>query len=242
MRILITNDDGINSPALPKLALWARGLGEVTVVAPKVEQSGMSQAIDFHKASEIKKVDIGVDCEAYRMDSTPADCVRFATVGLHRKYDLVLSGINRGYNLGHDIVYSGTVGAIFEGARLGMKGIALSTDIYGFDKAFEMLDSTYKFILDNNLLDKADLLNVNFPDFDIQGISLTEQGGEFYSDEFVNTGNDMYIQVGDPIYPDSEDISIDINAVLNGYISITPLTEKRTDFTALREMRSDKQQ
>ena len=63
----------------------------------------------------------------------------------------VLSGINRGYNLGHDIVYSGTVGAIFEGARLGMKGIALSTDIYGFDKAFEMLDSTYKFILDNKI-------------------------------------------------------------------------------------------
>ena len=91
MRILITNDDGIESSVLPKFAEWATKFGDVTVVAPKFEQSGKSQAIDFRRHSEVKKVDHGVDCDAYYMDSTPADCVRFAVLGLHRQYDIVFS-------------------------------------------------------------------------------------------------------------------------------------------------------
>ena len=98
MRILITNDDGILAPALPHLVEWAKKLGEVMVVAPKVEQSGKSHAIDFTRPIEIKKVDLFGDVVAYSMDSTPADCVRFAVLGLKEKFDLVLSGINRGFN------------------------------------------------------------------------------------------------------------------------------------------------
>ena len=114
MRILITNDDGIGSPVLPALAVWASHLGEVTVIAPKVEQSGMSHAIDFTRPIEIKRVDIGEGIRAFSMDSTPADCVRYAVMGMKEHFDLVISGINRGLNLGADIVYSGTIGAIFE--------------------------------------------------------------------------------------------------------------------------------
>ena len=88
MRILITNDDGIASPALPRLAMWARRHGDVTVAAPKVEQSGKSHAIEFYREMEIKKVDIGCDVEAYCVDSTPADCVKYAVLGLGVRYDL----------------------------------------------------------------------------------------------------------------------------------------------------------
>ena len=238
MKILITNDDGIRSPVLPLLAKWASTLGEVTVVAPKHEQSGKSQSIDFFREVEIKRYDLGVDCEAWAMDSTPADCVRFATVGLDRRYDLVLSGINRGFNLGDDIAYSGTVGAILEASRLGHRAIALSTDTDSFDAALAELDSVYRYVTEKNLLSYTDLLNINFPSHKSRGICLTRQGGMFYSDAFVCKGNDMYIQVGDPVRS-GDDLGVDISAVINGYISITPLTAQKTDFAALEKMKRE---
>ena len=196
MRILIVNDDSISSSVLPSFVKWAMGLGEVTVVVPKYEQSGKSQAIDFRNAVEVKKVDLVDGCEAYTVDSTPADCVRFAVTGLHREYDIVFSGINRGYNLGDDIAYSGTIGAIFEASRLGIKAIAFSTDFDTFDYALAEIDSVYSFIKDNRLLERCGLFNVNFPTARSKGIVLTRQGGMFFSDEFVDCGNDMFKQVG----------------------------------------------
>ena len=237
MKILITNDDGIRSPALPSLVKWASALGEVTVVAPKHEQSGKSQSIDFFREVEIKRYDLGVDCEAWAMDSTPADCVRFATIGLDRSYDLVLSGINRGYNLGDDIAYSGTVGAILEASRLGLRAIALSTDTDGFDAALAELDEAYRYVTEKNLFAYTDLLNINFPNHKSKGIRVTQQGGMFYSDGFVCRGNDLYIQVGEPVR-EGNDLGVDIQAVINGYISITPLTAKKTDFTALEKIKN----
>ena len=237
MRILITNDDGINAPALPHLVRWAQKLGEVTVVAPKYEQSGKSQAIDFFRAVEIVRADIGVECEAWSMDSTPADCVRFGITGLKRQYDVVISGINRGYNLGHDIAYSGTVGAIFEAARLNTLAVALSTDVDGFEYALPELDSVYEYILKNSLLDHAHLLNINFPTEKSRGMRITRQGGMFYSDEFVCRDDGKYIQVGDPVRRDGDDPHVDINAVADGFISITPLTEVRTDMVAFEKLK-----
>lgn len=238
MKILITNDDGIGSPVLPKLAEWASRFGEVTVVAPKHEQSGKSQAIDFYREVEIKKVDFPVDCEAWAVESTPADCVRFATIGLHRVYDLVLSGINRGYNLGDDIAYSGTVGAIMEAARVGIKAIALSTDFTTFDYALSELDNVYDFIMSKGLLDNARLLNVNIPTEPSRGILITRQGGTYYTDAYVYRGNDMYIQMGDPVILEDKDLTVDISAVQSGYISITPLTEQKTDWTAYEKLKT----
>ena len=113
MNILITNDDGVRAPALPHLIRWARQFGDVTTIAPKVEQSGKSHAIDFMKEIEIKQVELAPDVTAYSVDSTPADCVRYGVTSLGKKFHLVISGINRGYNLGADIVYSGTIGAVF---------------------------------------------------------------------------------------------------------------------------------
>ena len=238
MKILITNDDGIDSPALPHLVRWAKKLGEVTVVAPKVEQSGKSQAIEFYREVEIKRVAFPEECEAYAVDSTPADCVRFAVLGLHKEYDLVLSGINRGYNMGHDIVYSGTVGAIFEGARLGIKGIALSTEADDFAEPLEALDGVYEYVIKHDLLSAASLLNINLPPMKSVGIRITKQGGAFFHDTFEHRHDDMYAQSGECLYGDSKDLSVDIYAVREGYISISPLTEKRTDWSAYEKLKN----
>ena len=169
MEILITNDDGFEAEGIRALARFARTLGRVTVVAPKVEQSGKSHAIDFKDELEIKKIDFPEADEAYYVSSTPADCVRFAVIGLGRKYDLVLSGINRGVNLGIDISYSGTAGAVFEAGRLGMLGIALSTYPDTLDQALPHLERVYRFLTENKLLDKTPIYNVNIPN-DPKGI------------------------------------------------------------------------
>ena len=236
MRILVTNDDGINSPALPRLVKWAEQLGEVVTVAPKVEQSGKSQGIEIHDAVEIKKVQLDGGVTAYAMDSTPADCVRFGVLGLHKEYDLVISGINRGFNVGHDIAYSGTVGAILEGSRLGIPGLALSTDHRSFENAFACLDEAWSFICEKKLYDYNSLYNVNFP-LEGKEFKITHQGGMFYSDAFEHRGGDMYIQVGEPVKDDPANPNSDINAVCNGLISITPLTAHKTNFAVYDELK-----
>lgn len=229
MRILITNDDGIFAPGIKLLAQWAKTLGEVTVVAPKVEQSGMSHAIQFVDPIEIKRVDLIDGVEAWQMDSTPADCVRFGIAGLEREYDLVLSGINKGVNVGVDLVYSGTVAAIFEAGRLGHRGIAFSTFPHSQEFASQYFSEVYKFITDNDLLSKNLIYNVNIPD-EVKGIHLTYQGSPYFSDTFAKGEGDYYLQVGtriDDVCPD--DLKRDTVAIHKGYISVTPLLTYRTN-------------
>ena len=229
MRILITNDDGINAPGIKLLAEWARTIGEVTVVAPKVEQSGMSHAIQFVEPIEIKQVPFMDGVEAWQMDSTPADCVRFGVLGLKKEYDLILSGINRGVNVGVDLVYSGTVAAIFEAGRLGIPGIAFSTFPNSQDFAAKYFGKVYDFITEGDLLSKNLIYNVNIPD-EVKGIHLTYQGTQYFSDEFEKREGDMYVQVGHMI-PDEcpDDIKRDTVAIHKGYISVTPLLSYRTN-------------
>ena len=235
MRILITNDDGISSPILPILARRAEELGEVTVIAPKVEQSGKSHAIDFTRPIEIKRVDIGEGIRAYSMDSTPADCVRFAVCGLKEHFDLVISGVNRGFNLGKDIVYSGTIGAIFEAARLGIKGVALSTDPRTFAAAQEKLDTVLEFFIKHRLLDRNTIYNVNIP-LDDEGVLVTRQGGIYFTDDFVHRDGDIYVQVGEMAKNDSTDLRLDTVAVINNYNSITPLISEKTNVPLFEEL------
>ncbi len=236
MRILITNDDGINSPSLHKLALWAKKLGEVIVCAPKVEQSGKSQAIDIINPIEVKRVDFEEGIEAYAVDSTPADCVRFGIVGLHNKYDLVISGINRGYNMGKDIIYSGTVGAIFEAYGMGVRAMAVSTDFRSFDTAVENLDLVYDYITDNKLFDTCDLYNVNIPPETNRDILITRQGKACYSDEFELVGKDLYKQRGEFIPECCDSLEFDTNAIAAGYISITPMTTERANIEVFKKL------
>lgn len=230
MKILITNDDGFDSLGIRLLAQWAQKLGEVTVIAPKTEQSGTSHGIDFINPAEIKKVDIIDGITVYSMDSTPADCVRFGVYGLKEKYDLVLSGINRGVNVGEDIVYSGTVGAIFEAAKCGIPAaIAFSTFPTTQEIAADYLDEVYGYFRDNRLLEENNLYNVNIPD-KVDGIRMTYQGSMYYSDAFVRKEGDIYIQVGGPV-PDVEPDNLDRDtvAIHKNLITVTPLLFTRTN-------------
>ena len=228
MRILITNDDGIYAEGIRVLAEWAKTKGEVTVVAPKVEQSGKSHAIDFTRPIEIKKVDLMEGVEAYYMDSTPADCIRFAVLGMKGKFDIIFSGVNKGFNLGKDIVYSGTAGAIFEGGRLGIPGIAFSTQPDTFDGAKKYLDTAYNFIMDNGLLEENMLYNVNLPNADGK-IRITKQGGIYFHDEFNYLGDDMWEQTGYIVQENEGDPETDTDSVRDGFISITPVVSSRTN-------------
>ena len=236
MRILITNDDGINAEGIRVLAQWAKSKGDVTVVAPKVEQSGKSHAIDFTRPIEIKKVDFMEGVEAYSMDSSPADCIRFAVLGMKREFDIIFSGVNRGFNLGKDIVYSGTAGAIFEGGRLGIPGIAFSTQPDTFEGAKKYLEKAYCFILENKLLDKNLLYNVNLPNADGQ-IIITKQGGIYFHDEFRYLGEDMWEQTGYIISENEGDSECDTDAVRGGFVSITPLVSGRTNHAVFEEIK-----
>jgi 5'-nucleotidase len=239
MRILITNDDGYSAEGIRALALWAKKLGEVTVIAPKVEQSGKSHAIDFTRPIEIKEVDEIPGVRTVYVDSTPADCVRYAILGEGEKYDLVLSGINRGVNMGVDLVYSGTCGAIFEAGRLGHKGIAFSAYYdTNFEAEAKELDTIWSFIEKNNLLAENDLYNINIPKAS-KGIKVTKQGSAYFSDEFVRVDGDIFEQRGhkiEDVCP--EDMSRDTVATEAGYITITPLMTTRTNMSVFEKLKN----
>ena len=236
MRILIVNDDSISSPALLPLIRWAKKLGEVTTVVPMVEQSGMSQSLEFVKPVKLEKVDLAPDVTVYALGSTPADCVRFGVTGLKTTYDLIISGVNNGYNLGDDIAYSGTVGAILEGSRLGIKGIALSSGHESFVSAVDKLDTVFDYVMSKDLLSKGDLFNINIPR-EIKGFRITRQGGEFYTDEFIDLGDGTVLQTGEPVIREFDDPTADIDAIRNGYVSITPITSVKTDLAVFERIK-----
>lgn len=236
MRILITNDDGIQAPGLRVMLDWARTLGEVVVYAPKSEQSGRSHAIEIHRPIEVKPVELPFGVTGYSVDSTPADCVRYAVLGRKEQVDLVLSGVNRGPNLGMDIIYSGTVGAVFEAGALGLKGVAISTGFDTFETAERQLDAVWAYFTRRELLARCDLYNVNIPERYTGDIRVTQQGGPYYSDVFQHHGDELYQPTGVCVHRDQGDLTLDTDATLGGYISITPLTIDRTARDVYRQL------
>jgi 5'-nucleotidase len=235
MRILITNDDGIVAPGLRALVDWAKKLGEVEVFAPLVEQSGKSVGLELRKAFRVEKVEYEGVSEAYAVDSTPVDCVRIATLGFDRKYDLVLSGVNSGKNLGYDINYSGTVGAVLEASMLGMKGVAVSASKKGLDAAAANFDKVYDYFIEHDLLSKCNVYNVNIPRSGGE-IAITRQGGVRFSDKYRDVGDGMYFPEGYNCYVFGGDKTVDIDAMEMGYISVTPLTHERTNLEVFRKL------
>ena len=239
MKILITNDDGIHSEGLRLLVDWAKQLGEVTVAAPKTEQSGKSHAIEIVHPFSVEPVTLENGVRGFSIDSTPADCVRYAILGLHEQFDLVISGINRGLNIGRDIVYSGTAGAVFEAAALDVpRAVAISTEPTSFASALCNLDRVYAFFKKHDLFAKSGIYNVNIPK-DPKSLRITRQGGPYYSDDFLPREGNLVMPTGKSIFSPCGDLSLDTDAALGGHISITPLTIIRTDlnaFAALRDL------
>lgn len=227
MRILIVNDDSINAQQLIPFVKWACKLGEVTVYAPAREQSGKSHSIEIHEPFTVSPVELLPGVAAYAVGSSPADCVRYAILGRKEHFDLVLSGINKGYNLGADVIYSGTVGAASEGAYLGVNAVAVSTDYLYYDHAVEHMDQIWDFFCRNQLLKKHSFYNVNIPP---QGrdIRITRLGGPYYSDNFAPGEGDLVHAQGHCVYVPGTDLSMDTHCALSGHISITPLSNDLT--------------
>ncbi len=232
MRILVTNDDGIRAESLEAVVRWAKKWGEVEIIAPKYEQSGKSHSIELHKPFEVLRVEREDGISAYSVDSSPADCVRFALLGLKRKYDLVISGINNGFNIGSDILYSGTVSAALEAVSLGARAIALSTEPLGYDDAMSQMDRVMEYINERGLFELHSAYNINIPREQGGEIRITRQGGPFYSDDFLPTAEDpdLYMPTGKCIYEYRGDPTLDTDTVLHDKcISIMPLCFDRTE-------------
>ena len=231
MRILLTNDDGIAAEGLRYLVDFAKTLGEVVVCAPKVQQSAKSHSIEIHSTYEVKKSDIFEGVEAYSVDSTPADCVRVAVLGMKKKFDLVISGINNGPNLGGDIHYSGTAAACFEGALNGIKSLAVSAAFNSFGNAVKNLGRVYAEIQRRRMFDFAEIINVNFPD-EGDEICVTKMGPAIYTDSFEFLPDGTVLPHLTCLYEGTRDLTLDTDAVMTGHISITPLSCDLTDFSA----------
>jgi len=237
MNILITNDDSVHAPQLLPLIKWSQTKGEVTVVVPKVEQSGKSHSIEIRNPFEIRQEELEPGITVWAVDSTPADCVRFAVSGLKQDFDLCISGINRGYNLGWDAMYSGTLAAASEAAHKGMKALAISTSVKYYDRAVTHLDEIFRFLDEYDLFQNNPLYNINIP-VDPKSIRITRQGGPYYSDDFPRVGEHLFRPTGKPVWVSSDDLTLDTDATLSGYITITPLTLDRTHRELFRKLES----
>jgi 5'-nucleotidase len=233
LRILITNDDGIDAAGLGFLVEAASPLGEITVVAPDREQSATSHSLTLHHP--IRPIPRGE--RRFQVDGTPTDCVMLAVDALMPdRPDFILSGINHGQNIGEDVLYSGTVAAAMEGLSLGIPSVAVSfaggdlrTDVSLVKEQIGALRKLLKQALALAPFPVDTLLNVNLPPLrgdDIKGIRLTRLGRRVYSDSLKPMqdpwGRQIYWIGGGSIAWTGEPDS-DFRAVQEGYISVTPL-------------------
>ncbi len=232
MRILVVNDDGIQAPGIRKLAELARQFGEVTVAAPKSQCSGMSHRITVNLGMEIAKVDFPVEgVEAYSIDGTPADCVKLAIRNiLKEKPDVVFSGINKGYNIGYEILYSGTVGAAMEALVHGVPAIAYSQDDMVDYAVVEKYFGELTEILLKQKIGESQIWNVNFPNCTAEEVKGTLYDRipaklEFYHDRFELEKMDENLYMANSIQKKKKAApeGTDAEALLDDYISVSKL-------------------
>ena len=238
VRILVANDDGIYSPGLRALAQAARQFGDVRIVAPDVEQSSMGHAITHARPLRIRRTPID-DFDAYRVNGTPADCVALG-VDSWGGVEIVLSGINLGYNLGNSIWHSGTVAAAKQAALLGTRGIALSAATGGDEPDFGRLDPFVTEVLSLLVPESSlQLVNVNFPP-QPTGLCWTRQSVRHYDGRVVPDEDPM----GRKLYWISvralEEVEDETDrwAVRRGLVALTPLRLDLTDQEALSRART----
>ena len=240
--ILITNDDGVQSEGLIALREALAPLGMVAVVAPDREQSTTSHAITLHRPLRAQWVSEG--CCA--VDGTPADCVNLSINGiLKNRPKILVSGINKGENLGDDVTYSGTVSAAIEGTLIGIPSIAISLvarENFRFEAAASFSRKIVRLVLENGL-PKDTLLNVNVPNLsqsDIQGVEITRQGKRVYGDavvEKVDPRGKKYYWIGGDILGYRHIPGSDFDAISRRMISVTPLKLDLTDYDMVEALR-----
>jgi len=232
-RILVTNDDGYDAPGLRALVEMLEPLGDLVVAAPDREQSGSSHALTLELPLRVTRVGDG----RFRISGTPTDCVHLAVFSLTggRLPDLVVSGINRGLNVGDDVIYSGTVAGAMEGALLHVPSLALSAAIdergnVDYARHGEFVRGLVTQLLERGLGDGV-LLNVNFPATAPRGVRVTRQGTRRYRATAVErvdpSGRPYFWIAGADVAPTGEPDG-DHRAIAEQRISVTPL---HTDLT-----------
>ena len=237
MKVLVVNDDGIFSNNLKVLVNYLKNIyDEIMVLAPSTEQSAMSHRINIKGPIKLTIHDgLFEGVKAYSIDSTPADCVKFAVDYLKYDFDILFSGINDGLNLADDISYSGTVAAVLEANYYNKKGIALSVLKGQNEGILESLEIFMQDYLKNAIYAKFQAFNVNLP-LNPKGIQYVPQGKGNYEYYFTNEGNNIYIPRIRPKYQKRDIIEHDLDAYYNGYISVTPLTVDKTDYQVLNKI------
>ncbi|OGQ48022.1 MAG: 5'/3'-nucleotidase SurE [Deltaproteobacteria bacterium RIFCSPLOWO2_02_44_9] len=239
--MLISNDDGIHSEGIKTLAKALKRVGEVFIVAPDRERSAASHSLTLHKPLRVEKI----GPNAYAINGTPTDCINLAVNGILKKRpDLVVSGINKGGNLGDDVTYSGTVSAAMEGTLLGIPSFAISLvsisrENFDFKNAARFAARLARFILKNRL-PKDTLLNINVPDVDeIKGYRITKQGKRLYGDaivEKVDPRGKKYYWIGGDILKWEGGEDTDFKAITSNFISITPVHLDMTNYASFKEL------
>lgn len=252
MNILIANDDGVFAPGIQALAQALKPLGRVVVVAPESERSGFSSALTLDRP--LRPVQISED--VWAINGTPADCVYLSMNGLFDfEFDLVVSGINSGANLGDDVLYSGTVGAAFEGRLMKQPAIAVSLagpNVRSYQDAQDYAQAAnwvYEFIK-NGLpeLPPRHIFNINIPDTaEIKGTLVTYQGRRKQTKPITTQVDPrgrqvVWIGLAGEAVTDPEKSQLgyqsDFYAIANGYVSVTPIQMDATNYQVLASLES----
>lgn len=240
MRILLTNDDGIQAPGIAALWNELASIAEVSVVAPDSEKSATSQAITVHHPIRVDKYNINNSkVKAWRIGGTPTDCVKIAVEALMSEPpQIIISGINQGANMGTDVLYSGTVSAAIEGAMHGIPSIAVSLDSWNTANFLPAAKFTKKLALTlvNNTLPPHTLLNVNIPDLSEEQLGstrITKLGVRQYENTFerrLDPRGRIYYWMGGSLAEVENEADTDVVAVKNGHISVTPVHFDLTNY------------
>lgn len=246
-RILITNDDGINAPGLKVLERAARDLSkDVWVVAPEAEQSGAAHSLTLRRPLQIRRL----SARRFAVDGTPTDCVLVAVNHIikERRPDLVLSGVNRGANLGEDVTYSGTIAAAMEATLLRIPAIAFSQTRCNGTQAIQWQTAERHAPTIIRKLTSVEwpsgvLINVNFPDVaadDVIGARVARQGRRQAGLEIVEMNDPVgrpYVWIGDFASDDADGRDTDLAVNSHGAISVTPLHLDLTHAATVRRLK-----
>lgn len=240
--ILVTNDDGVYSPGIQMLAKRLRELDEVVIVAPDRERSAAGHSMTLHRPLLIEEVRESV----YSVNGTPTDCINIAVKGLLKETPkLVVSGINKGPNMGDDVTYSGTVAGAIEALILNVPSFALSLSArenFRFADAAEVGVQVARMIMSNGL-PKGTLLNVNVPNLpvaDLKGTVVTRLGKRIYHQltvERIDPRGKKYYWIGGGEPEWEHESGTDFDAIDRGMVSVTPLHLDLTDYAAFERMR-----
>jgi 5'-nucleotidase len=245
-RILVTNDDGIRAPGLLALKKACAEIGDITVLAPDHNWSASGHVKTMHKPLRVNELTLADGTPALSTTGAPSDAVALALLGVvEDPIDLVVSGINRGPNLGHDVTYSGTVTAAMEATISGVSAIAVSLNSREYDHygtASRFAASLAREILDRGLPEGI-LLNVNVPPLpadQLAGVAVTRMGLRIYRDELIRRLDPRgrpYYWIGGPAPTGVEEEGTDIWAIANDYISVTPIQLDLTAHNLLQILR-----